>query len=733
MIRKSLTLAGRDLVIETGRMAKQADGAVLVRYADTMVLVTAVANFDSPVEQDFFPLQVEYRERAYAAGKIPGGFFKREGRPSEREVLSSRLIDRPIRPLFPEGFFCDTQIIANLISSDQENPGDVLGIIGASMALMLSRIPFLGPIAGVRVGRIDGEFILNPTIPQLDKSELEIVIAGTEDSVVMVEGEANEISEDLLVQAIEFGHEAIKTIIQLQKELIAEIQPAKKALATVEEPAELRSLIEEQVKPRLAEWRALGLVSKQTRAEKISSFTHELIEKYSEQYPEKGGYISQTIDALVKKDMRECILTTGKRLDGRGAQEIRPITCEIAVLPRAHGSALFTRGETQSLGSVTLGTKLDEQIIDDVDREESTKRFMLHYNFPPFSVGEVKPIRGTGRREIGHGNLAERALKRQIPGELDFPYTVRIVSDILESNGSSSMASVCAGSLSMMDAGIPVRKTVAGIAMGLIKEGEQVVVLSDILGAEDHYGDMDFKVTGTEDGITAIQMDLKVKGLTTNIMRSALAQAREGRLHIINIMEQTIRQPRAQISEYAPRMITIKVDTESIGEIIGPGGKNIRAIQTDTGTTIEISDDGTVFISAPRFENVEKAKQVILGMTTKPEEGTTYRDCRVTRIENYGAFVEFLPNKEGLLHVSEIAWKRTEDVNSVLKVGDRVDVLLKKIAAPGRFELSIRELLPKPEGYQEESRNNDRRGGAPDRAKGHDRGNRSGHRPRSRY
>ena len=733
MIRKSLTLAGRDLVIETGRMAKQADGAVLVRYADTMVLVTAVANFDSPVEQDFFPLQVEYRERAYAAGKIPGGFFKREGRPSEREVLSSRLIDRPIRPLFPEGFFCDTQIIANLISSDQENPGDVLGIIGASMALMLSRIPFLGPIAGVRVGRIDGEFILNPTIPQLDKSELEIVIAGTEDSVVMVEGEANEISEDLLVQAIEFGHEAIKTIIQLQKELIAEIQPAKKALATVEEPAELRSLIEEQVKPRLAEWRALGLVSKQTRAEKISSFTHELIEKYSEQYPEKGGYISQTIDALVKKDMRECILTTGKRLDGRGAQEIRPITCEIAVLPRAHGSALFTRGETQSLGSVTLGTKLDEQIIDDVDREESTKRFMLHYNFPPFSVGEVKPIRGTGRREIGHGNLAERALKRQIPGELDFPYTVRIVSDILESNGSSSMASVCAGSLSMMDAGIPVRKTVAGIAMGLIKEGEQVVVLSDILGAEDHYGDMDFKVTGTEDGITAIQMDLKVKGLTTNIMRSALAQAREGRLHIINIMEQTIRQPRAQISEYAPRMITIKVDTESIGEIIGPGGKNIRAIQTDTGTTIEISDDGTVFISAPRFENVEKAKQVILGMTTKPEEGTTYRDCRVTRIENYGAFVEFLPNKEGLLHVSEIAWKRTEDVNSVLKVGDRVDVLLKKIAAPGRFELSIRELLPKPEGYQEESRNNDRRGGAPDRSKGHDRGNRSGHRPRSRY
>jgi len=714
-------------------MAKQADGAVLVRYADTMVLVTAVANFDSPVEQDFFPLQVEYRERAYAAGKIPGGFFKREGRPSEREVLSSRLIDRPIRPLFPEGFFCDTQIIANLISSDQENPGDVLGIIGASMALMLSRIPFLGPIAGVRVGRIDGEFILNPTIPQLDKSELEIVIAGTEDSVVMVEGEANEISEDLLVQAIELGHEAIKTIIQLQKELIAEIQPAKKALATVEEPAELRSLIEEQVKPRLAEWRALGLVSKQTRAEKISSFTHELIEKYSEQYPEKGGYISQTIDALVKKDMRECILTTGKRLDGRGAQEIRPITCEIAVLPRAHGSALFTRGETQSLGSVTLGTKLDEQIIDDVDREESTKRFMLHYNFPPFSVGEVKPIRGTGRREIGHGNLAERALKRQIPGELDFPYTVRIVSDILESNGSSSMASVCAGSLSMMDAGIPVRKTVAGIAMGLIKEGEQVVVLSDILGAEDHYGDMDFKVTGTEDGITAIQMDLKVKGLTTNIMRSALAQAREGRLHIINIMEQTIRQPRAQISEYAPRMITIKVDTESIGEIIGPGGKNIRAIQTDTGTTIEISDDGTVFISAPRFENVEKAKQVILGMTTKPEEGTTYRDCRVTRIENYGAFVEFLPNKEGLLHVSEIAWKRTEDVNSVLKVGDRVDVLLKKIAAPGRFELSIRELLPKPEGYQEESRNNDRRGGAPDRSKGHDRGNRSGHRPRSRY
>jgi len=727
-----MTLGGRELVIETGRMAKQASGAVLVRYADTMILVTAVSNFDAVSLQDFFPLQVEYRERAYAAGKIPGGFFKREGRPSEKEILGSRLIDRPIRPLFPEGFRCDTQVIANVISSDQSNPADVLGIIGASAALMISDIPFDGPIAGVRVGRIDGEFILNPTIKQTETSEIEIIIAGTEDSVVMVEGECKNISEDLLVAAIEFGHTAIREIIQFQKEIINDLKPEKHPIVAVEEPLELKAAIEAQIVPMLPEWRRLALIAKKQRAESVRAFIKKLTEENAEQYPDSDSYIAQVVDEILKKDMRQMILETGKRLDGRGTEEIRPITCEIGVLPRAHGSALFTRGETQSLGSVTLGTKLDEQTIDDIDREEFTKKFMLHYNFPPFSVGEVKPMRGTGRREIGHGNLAERALKMQIPTEEEFPYTIRIVSDILESNGSSSMATVCAGSLAMMDAGIPVKETVAGIAMGLIKENDRIIVLSDIMGAEDHYGDMDFKVTGTRQGITAIQMDLKIRGIAASTMHSALEQARVGRIHIIDKMEQTISQPREKISDFAPRMLTVKVDVELIGEIIGPGGKNIRAMQTESGSKIEIDDNGMVFISSTDFECAEKGRQLIIGMTAKPEEGKIYRDCTVKRLETYGAFVEFLPGKEGLLHVSEVAWQRTEDISSVLKLGDKVDVLLKKIAAPGRFELSIRELTEKPEGYQDAPRPSrpPRSGGYNDRS----RDDRSSNRPpRSRY
>lgn len=717
MIRKSMTLGGRELSLETGRMAKQASAAVVVRYGDTMVLVTAVANYSTKVEQDFFPLQVEYRERAYAAGKIPGGFFKREGRPTEKEVLSARLIDRPIRPLFPENYFCDTQIIANVISSDQENSGDILGVIGASAALMISDIPFLGPVASVRVGYIDGAFVMNPTIPQLEKSSMDIVVAGTEDSVVMVEGESLEISEDQFVQALEFAQKAISEIVQFQKELVAEVNPVKYTPPAPEEPLELKNAVLSLVEPKLAEWRQLALVSKKTRSQSINAFLQELVEKFQEQYPDKAGYITKLVDERLKADMREQIRTTGIRLDGRTAEQIRPITCEVGLLPRAHGSALFTRGETQSLGSVTLGTKLDEQIIDDIDREEFTKRFMLHYNFPPFSVGEVKPLRGAGRREIGHGNLAERALKFQIPGEEEFPYTIRIVSDILESNGSSSMATVCAGSLALMDAGIPIKKTVAGIAMGLIKEGEQVIVLSDIIGAEDHYGDMDFKVAGTRDGITAIQMDLKVKGISTELMRQALEQARRGRLHIIGIMEETIAAPRPQISPYAPRMLTIKVDTELIGEIIGPGGKNIRSIQAETQTKIEIDDTGVVFISSDNFESAERAREIILSMTAKPEEGAIYRNCPVKRLESYGAFVEFLPGKEGLLHISEVAWQRTADINDVLKVGDHVDVLLKKIAAPGRFELSMKELIEKPEGYtaprERQNFNHQSRGGRP--------------------
>lgn len=704
MIRKQITLGGREFSIETGRMAKQAHGSVVVQYGDTMVLVTAVADFMKPMNQDFFPLQVEYRERTYAAGKIPGGFFKREGRPSEKEILSSRLIDRPIRPLFAEGFFSDTQIIATVISGDQENPGDILGITGASMALSISKIPFLGPIAGVRVGRIDGEYILNPTMSQMEESDLEIVIAGSKESIVMVEGESKEISEDDLVGALEFGHKAIIELIQFQEEIINEINPVKVEVEAPEVPAELLEIVRSKTEPHLDEWRKMALESKHTRSEAIADFTKALIEELAEEYPEQDKVIRNEVDEILKKDMRKYIVEQQVRQDGRGLKDIRPITCEIGVLPRAHGSALFTRGETQSLGSVTLGTKLDEQIIDDIDREEYKKRFMLHYNFPPFSVGEVRPMRGTGRREIGHGNLAERALKTMLPEEVDFPYTVRIVSDILESNGSSSMASVCAGSLSLMDAGVPIKKTVAGIAMGLIKEGDQVFVLSDILGAEDHYGDMDFKVTGTRDGITAIQMDLKVTGISTELMRQALEQAKEGRYHIIDIMEKTISEPRPDISKYAPKMTTIQIPVDMIGEVIGPGGKSIKAIQADSGATVEIDDNGTVFISAVNTESADIAKRAILAMIEQPEEGKVYTDCTVKRIENYGAFVEFLPGKEGLLHVSEIAWERTNDVNDVLKVGDKVTILLKKITQPGRFELSIKELQEKPEGYVEEKR-----------------------------
>ncbi|HDP68320.1 MAG TPA: polyribonucleotide nucleotidyltransferase [Candidatus Marinimicrobia bacterium] len=699
-----MTLGGREFSVEIGRMAKQAQGSVVVQYGDTMVLVTAVADFYKAVNQDFFPLQVEYRERTYAAGKIPGGFFKREGRPSEKEILSARLIDRPIRPLFAEGFFADTQIIATVISGDQENPGDILGITGASIALSISKIPFLGPIAAVRVGRINGEYIINPTMSQIEDSELDIVVAGSDESIVMVEGECREVSEDILVGALEFAHATIIELIRFQKEIIAEINPVKADVEMAEVPAELIQTVHSRTESHLDEWREMTLKSKHMRSEAIMNFTQALVEELAEEYPDQGKLIRQEIDEVLRADLRKQIVTKQLRQDGRGLKDIRPITCEVGLLPRAHGSALFTRGETQSLGSVTLGTKLDEQIIDDIDREEYKKRFMLHYNFPPFSVGEVRPIRGTGRREIGHGNLAERALKTLLPSEVDFPYTVRIVSDILESNGSSSMASVCAGSLALMDAGVPVKKTVAGIAMGLIKEGDDVFVLSDILGAEDHYGDMDFKVAGTRDGITAIQMDLKVAGISTVIMRSALEQARDGRYHIIDIMEKTLGEPRPEISKYAPKMTTIQIPVDMIGDIIGPGGKIIKAIQADSGATVEISDDGTVFISAINTESADIAKKAILALIEQPEEGKIYMDCTVKRIENYGAFVEFLPGKEGLLHVSEIAWERTNDVNDVLKVGDKVTVLLKKISQPGRFELSIRELSEKPEGWVDERR-----------------------------
>ncbi len=696
-----MTLGGRKLSIETGRMAKQANGSVVVRYGDTMVLVTACANLDVETTMDFFPLQCEYKEKTYAAGKIPGGFIKREGRPSDYSILASRLIDRPIRPMFPDDFNCETQIIATLISSDGENPADVLSIVGASAALAISNIPFLGPIASVRVGKIGDDFIINPTNAQMEECKVEIVVAGDDESVLMVEGELQETSEDLLVDAIEAAHVEIKKIIDLQKELIAEINPVKVEITPIVKPEELGKIIEEKAAPKLDEWRKLATKSKKERAASIKAFTKEMQAETEEEYPDDQKYVKAKIDEILKNDMRNNIVENQVRLDGRKLDEIRNITCEVGVLPRVHGSALFTRGETQSLGTVTLGSKSDEQIIDGADRDEYKKNFYLHYNFPPFCVGEVGRLFGPKRREIGHGNLAERALKSFMPDSLEFPYTVRIVSEVLESNGSSSMATVCSGSLAMMQAGVPIKKTIAGIAMGMIKDEKGTFVLSDILGAEDHYGDMDFKVTGSKDGITAIQMDLKVKGISTDVMRTALEQARKGRLHIIGIMETAIEKPQNNISKFAPKMLSTKIDPKLIGELIGPGGKNIKRIQEDSGATVEIDDDGTVYISGIDSDSAEKAKELIIQTLAKPEEGVTYKDCRVTRLESYGAFVELIPGTEGLLHISEYAWERTADITKVLKLGDKVTVKLKKITAPGKFEISRKILMEKPEGYVE--------------------------------
>ncbi len=696
-----MTLGGRKLSIETGRMAKQANGSVVVRYGDTMVLVTACANLDVETTMDFFPLQCEYKEKTYAGGKFPGGFIKREGRPSDYSILASRLIDRPIRPMFADGFNCETQIIATLISSDGENPADVLSIVGASAALAISNIPFLGPIASVRVGKIGDDFIINPTNAQMEECKLEIVVAGDDESVLMVEGELQETSEDLLVDAIEAAHVEIKKIIDLQKELVAEINPVKVEITPKVKPEELGKLIEEKAAPKLDEWRELATKSKKERAASIKAFTKEMQAETEEEYPDDQKYVKAKVDEILKNDMRNNIVENQVRLDGRKLDEIRNITCEVGVLPRVHGSALFTRGETQSLGTVTLGSKSDEQIIDGADRDEYKKNFYLHYNFPPFCVGEVGRLFGPKRREIGHGNLAERALKNFMPDSLEFPYTVRIVSEVLESNGSSSMATVCSGSLAMMQAGVPIKKTIAGIAMGMIKDEKGTFVLSDILGSEDHYGDMDFKVTGSKDGITAIQMDLKVKGISTDVMRTALEQARKGRLHIIGIMETAIEKPQNDISKFAPKMLSTKIDPKLIGELIGPGGKNIKRIQEDSGATVEIDDDGTVYISGIDSDSAERAKELIIQTLAKPEEGVTYEDCRVTRLESYGAFVELIPGTEGLLHISEYAWERTADITKVLKLGDKVTVKLKKITAPGKFEISRKILMEKPEGYVE--------------------------------
>ncbi|MCK4559247.1 MAG: polyribonucleotide nucleotidyltransferase [Calditrichia bacterium] len=698
-VSKSVQIGNKTLTIETGKLARQADGAVTVRYGDTMVLVTAVASQEAREDIDFFPLSVEYREKTYAAGKIPGGFFKREGRPSEKEILSARLIDRPIRPLFPDNFKSETQIIATIISMDKGNDADVLAAVGASTALGISDIPFEGPIASVRVGKLDGQLIVNPTISDIDKCSIEFIVAGSEDSIVMVEGEAKEISEAEMLEAIKFAHEEIKKIIALQKELISEVGKPKREIEDVEYPDNIEKNVEKISLKKLQD--AILIQDKKERRDSIKEIKKEVQDQLAEEYPENEGLIAELLYDLENKETRSMMLKKSIRLDGRKPDEIRDITCEVGYLPRTHGSAIFTRGQTQSLGTTTLGTRLDEQLIDALEGT-SYKKYMLHYNFPPFSTGEAKPMRGTSRREIGHGNLAERALKPVLPQDNTFPYTIRIVSDVLESNGSSSMATVCSGSLSLMDAGVPVKSAVAGIAMGLIKEDKDIMILSDILGDEDHLGDMDFKVAGTKEGITAIQMDIKIKGISYEIMESALEKAKAGRLHILDVMDKTINEPRAELSQYAPRIQTIKVPMDKIGMVIGPSGKTIKKIIEETGVSIDIDDDGTTKIASEDVEAVNKAINIVNALVKDPEIGEYYKGT-VKKVTNFGAFVEILPGKEGLIHISEIDIARTNNVTDVLNVGDLVDVIVKKIDAEGKIGLSRKEYLLK--NKQEQNQN----------------------------
>ncbi len=689
IIKKEVEIGGKTFSIETGRYAKQANGAVMVRYGDTMVLVTAVASSQAVEGQDFFPLQVEYREKTSAAGKFPGGFIKREGRPTEKEILSARLIDRPIRPLFPDDFMNETQVIAFVLSYDGENDADVLGAIGASAALTISDIPFLGPMAEVRVGKIDGKLIVNPSHAEIDQSDLELVVAGTADSIMMVEGEAKEASEEDLLSALKFAQEEIAKLVSIQLELKQEVGRQKWAVEKAAIDEELEKEVLELGAEKLKEI-VYSVLTKEERAAKNNELNEVVVSALAEKYPEQEKVIGVILHDLEKALMRERILNEGVRLDGRNTTQVRPITIELGVLPRTHGSALFTRGETQSLTTVTLGTKSDEQIIDGL-REEYTKKFMLHYNFPPFSVGEVGRMTGVGRREIGHGNLAERGLKMVFPADDIFPYTVRVISDILESNGSSSMATVCAGSLAMMDAGVPIKAAVSGIAMGLVKEGDNFAVLSDILGNEDHLGDMDFKVAGTAAGITAFQMDIKIQGVSFEIMEKALQQAKDGRLHILEKMNEAINQPRENLSEFAPRLISMKIDTDQIGLVIGPSGKTIQGMQRLFGVEINIQEDGTVSIASPNKENAQKCKEYIKKMTATPEVGEIY-DGVITKLMDFGAFVEILPGKEGLLHISQIDNKRVEKVSDYFKTGDKVTVKLIKIEN-GKFSLSRKELL----------------------------------------
>jgi polyribonucleotide nucleotidyltransferase len=680
---------GTAFSIETGRVARQADGAVLVRYGGTVVLATVVAT-KTPLEGvDFFPLTVEYRERAYAGGRIPGGFFKREGRPVEKEILTCRLIDRPLRPLFPKGFKHEVQIFNLVISGDQENDPDVLAMVGSSAALSLSGIPFDGPIGAVRVGLVDGQLVANPTETQQSVSLLDLVVAGTDEGVLMVEAGAKEVPEEMMLRAIAFGHDQLKALVRMQQELMTRAaRPRWAPDSTAASDPELEKKVRELTAAKIVQ--ALSIHEKQARAEAMEQIFQEVSQALGGEET-VGAKLRECFENVEKAEVRKLVLDKGIRVDGRASTEIRPISSEVSFLPRAHGSALFTRGETQALVAVTLGTKEDEQKIEALEGE-SFKPFMLHYNFPSFSVGEVRRLGGPGRREIGHGHLAERAIQAVLPSKEEFPYTIRVVSDILESNGSSSMATVCGASLSLMDAGVPLKAAVAGIAMGLIKEGDRVGILTDIMGTEDHYGDMDFKVAGTERGVTALQMDIKIGGVSTDIMARALAQARDARLRVLGEMRKVMDRPRPELSPHAPRFVTIKIRPEKIREVIGPGGKVIRGIQEQTGVKIDVEDDGRVTVFSADQNAVQKAIAIIQDICREVELDRIYLG-KVKKIVEFGAFVELIPGSEGLLHISQIAENRIRAVADVLTEGDEVLVKVIEIDQNGKVRLSRKAAL----------------------------------------
>ena len=692
MHRLERSFAGRTFRIECGRMAKQASGAALVQFGETTVLAAASVA-DSVSNLPFFPLLVEYREKFYAAGKIPGGFLKREARPHDEEILAARLIDRSIRPLFPEGFKNEVQVFVYVLSADQENDADVLGMVAASFALASSKIPFAGPLAGVRVGRVEGKWILNPTFQQLEFSDVDIVVSGTAESIMMVEGGAGEIAEAEMVEALKVAQKGLQELVALQQDLLAQHSVPKMEWTKAAPPADLVARVKALAEPRVAE--AMNLPVKEERAQALGALQSTVVQQLGDEFPDQGRVIGGILEDLLYHTMRAQVLDRGERIDGRDATTVRPITCEVGILPRVHGSALFTRGQTQALVTTTLGSVDDEQRIDNIDvPRETTKSFMLHYNFPPFSTGEVRPMRGTSRREIGHGALAERAVTPLLPSYEAFPYTIRIVSEVLESNGSSSMASVCGSSLSLMDAGVPLKAPCAGVAMGLIKEGEKVVILTDILGTEDALGDMDFKVAGTETGITSIQMDIKIQGLSLDIMARALDQAKKGRLHILGVMGKTLKEPRSEMSPWAPRILTIQVKQKEIGKIIGPKGATIRDIEEQSGAKVSIDDDGVVTIAAVGAEAGAKAREMVEALIQEAEVGKTYTG-KVKTTTAFGAFVEILPGVEGLVHISELQHGRTEKTEDVVKKGDILTVKLLEVDERGRLRLSRKALIEK--------------------------------------